>query len=334
MRGACRFSESTYRRLAIIGKSLEVHTDHCQALGHNVHHASHAAAVARANGVINNETFRHVRRIHRAAGVAKHEILVDSRITDASIQLKCKTSADCDPLVADDPWSSYRPCAHSFSPVRGRASRPLLPPLHIWFLAPDAVVGARPCASLVASALEFVDDYRRDPELLDSRSDGPKFELDGLLTSLCSLTSLIHARLTSLVVGLITCDFDVEAGDSFVGPGAIATDDLDAVHFDNYRAAFHARCRSLMAKLRLSEFRRTAEIAITEGQFLNLPPDAFEDYDIDNYDEDPLFDHHYTVWIEMTYLELHPVGGGLPEWVTPRGAAHCTSNGASVGASE
>ncbi len=38
---------------------------------------------------------------------------------------------------------------------------------------------------------------------------------------------------------------------------------------------------------------------------INLPPDAFEDYYVDNFDDDPLFDQHSAV----AYIELAPHRG-------------------------
>ncbi len=115
---------------------------------------------------------------------------------------------------------------------------------------------------------------------------------------------MIHARLTLLMAGLVT-DAQFESDDGYLSNSVpVVLDDFavdDLVFFANYRAVLQTRCRSLLATLHMSEFRWTVKLAIEEGQFVNLPPDAFDECDVDDFEDDPLFDHHYAKWLAITY---------------------------------
>jgi len=85
-----RWSSSVTRRLQVVGKSLAFHEAHCQLIGHNVHSASVASALAKP--LIGPAEYDAARRAHRAAGKAKRDGWVVP-----------------DPLWSNDPWQRTSP---------------------------------------------------------------------------------------------------------------------------------------------------------------------------------------------------------------------------------
>ena len=81
----CRAEERGYlqvprriaKRVQVVADSIQIHRDHCCMLKENVHTASVAVAKVKSQNLIGPKEYNAARRIHRAAGIAKHEFFLD-----------------------------------------------------------------------------------------------------------------------------------------------------------------------------------------------------------------------------------------------------------------
>ena len=73
--GKRKFSEDTYRRLNVIGESLEVHHQCCGRLGRNIHFGCLAASQARCLRLVNHTECASTRCKHGAAALTKHGMM-------------------------------------------------------------------------------------------------------------------------------------------------------------------------------------------------------------------------------------------------------------------